>query len=124
MDGEVLTAATLYGLDGSYETFAAFTIQRYRHSDDISFDDVVAQLLDESRHQDVTPEFRQKIGLRFTGPVETGTALAAYKRRITCWHCKRLGHREDACWDKHPEQRPDQAGGAKQSASAATLSAW
>ncbi len=123
VDDEVLTAATLYGLDGTYETFAAFTVQRYRRADDISFDDVVAELLDESRRLDVTPELRQKIGLGFTGPVERGTALAAYKRgRITCWHCKKLGHREESCWTKYPEQRP--AGGAGQSAAGAAISAW
>ncbi len=123
VDNEVLTAATLYGLDSSYETFAAFTIQRYRHSDDISFDDVVAQLLDESRRQDVTPELRQKLGLGFSGPADRGTALTAYKRgRTICWHCKRPGHREDSCWDKHSELRP--TGGVKQSTALATLSAW
>jgi hypothetical protein len=28
------------------------------------------------------------------------------KKPLTCWHCKKEGHKEENCWEKYPEKRP------------------
>jgi gag-polypeptide of LTR copia-type len=29
-----------------------------------------------------------------------------FRGALTCWHCKRIGHKEEDCWIKHPEKQP------------------
>lgn len=45
-------------------------------------------------------------------PYEHETAYSARsggnnRSRVECWYCKRVGHKEENCWDKYPEKRPD-----------------
>jgi gag-polypeptide of LTR copia-type len=40
---------------------------------------------------------------------EVVKALSARGRisQLECWHCKRKGHKEENCWEKYPEKRPE-----------------
>jgi hypothetical protein len=37
------------------------------------------------------------------------TTMTTHSRghsHVECWHYKRKGHKEENCWEKHPEKRP------------------
>ena len=31
------------------------------------------------------------------------------RRSVKCGHCGKQGHKDDSCWEKHPEKRPSKA---------------
>jgi len=113
VSNEIEASALLNGLDDGYESFIVSTTQSIRQTadDEIDVEQLVSQLCDEDR--------RRTSGQTSTeiGDPNTGSALNAHgkrrypsqsdKPRPTCNHCDRDGHRQDDCWELHPEKKPD-----------------
>jgi hypothetical protein len=113
VSNEIEASALLNGLDDGYESFIVSTTQSIRQTadDEIDVEQLVSQLCDEDR--------RRTSGQTPTeiGDPNTGSALNAHgerrypsqsnKPRLTCNHCDRDGHRQDDCWELHPEKKPD-----------------
>ena len=99
---EILCGVLLNALPEIFSAWITVYTQQYREAKTVSFDDLAAQLLNENRR--LTERDLNPLGEKFIG----GQAYAARDRKggPTCWYCKRSGHREDRCWEKHPELRP------------------
>ena len=98
---EILCEVLLNALPEIFSAWITVYTQQYREAKTVSFDDLAAQLLNENRRlteRDLNP-LREKF--------LEGQAYAARDKKggLTCWYCKRSGHREDQCWEKHPELR-------------------
>ena len=94
---EILAMALLQGLDGSYKAFVSFTTQVYRTDKTISFDKLVANIIDES----------WRMGLEEQELERALRATDSAKGKGRCGHCRKIGHRSKNCWTKHPELRPN-----------------
>ena len=94
---EILATVLLQGLDGSYKAFVSFTTQVYRTDETISFDKLVANIIDESRRMG-SEEQELERALRATDSA---------KGKGRCGHCQKIGHQSKNCWTKHPELQLD-----------------
>ena len=113
VSNEIEASALLNGLDDGYESFIVSTTQSIRQTadDEIDVEQLVSQLCDEDR-QRASGQTSTEIG-----DPNTGSALNAHgkrrypsqsdKPRLTCNHCDKGGHRQDDCWELHPEMKPD-----------------
>ena len=73
----------------------SFTTQVYRTDKTISFDKLVANIIDES----------QRMGLEEQELEWALQATDLAKGKGQCGHCWKIGHRSKNCWTKHPELR-------------------
>jgi hypothetical protein len=94
---EIQCSALVHGLGDPYEAFTTSISQSYRRNETIKFEELVSQLFDESRRKDALIDDEIAHPKVYT---------AKGKKALTCWHCKREGHKEENCWEKYPEQRP------------------
>jgi hypothetical protein len=103
VSNEIEASVLLNGLDKGYESFIVATTQSFRQTadDDIDVDQLVSQLRDEDRRRAAgqTTEL---------GDASTGAALFSNPKRRprpTCNYCDTEGHKQDNCWELHPEKR-------------------
>jgi hypothetical protein len=97
VDEEIQCSALIHGLGDPYDAFVTSISQSYRQKETIKFEELVSQVFDESRRKDGIIEDELKHPRAYT---------ARGRKPLTCWHCKKEGHKEENCWEKHPEKRP------------------
>jgi hypothetical protein len=96
---EIQVSVVLNGLGSSWETFMMSVIQTYRQKEKVSLESLVSQLMDEERRK--SDNEGDPVAL-----LTRGRGSGLQRQPLKCWSCGRVGHREENCWDKHPEKRP------------------
>jgi gag-polypeptide of LTR copia-type len=92
---KVIAAYTLSNLGPEWENTVAIISQSYRSQNgDIDLLALFSQLIDESR--------RRKAIQHPEEMVMTTQARPTRPIRPKCLYCKKLGHKADKCWEKHP----------------------
>jgi hypothetical protein len=117
----------LFSLGDSYKSFIIATTQFIRQSDNdnknyINVDHLIGQLLDKDRRQKGV-----RHGVTEPGEIASlSTRSALYSNRKQSWfqwsqsqqsqfnkpcpicnYCEREGHKQDNCWDLHPEKKTE-----------------
>jgi len=98
---EIQVSVVLNGLGSTWETFVMSVTQSYRQKEKVSLDSLVSQLMDEERRK--LDNEGDPVAL-----LTRGRGTGPQRQPLKCWSCGRVGHREENCWDKHPEKRPGQ----------------
>jgi hypothetical protein len=116
ISNEIEASVLLNGLDENYENFIVATTQTFRQADDAEIDveRLISQLYDENRRRAAN---QTEIG---NPDIDTsGRALLAHGKkrphsnsnlndpRPICFHCNKIGHIKDNCWELHPEKYHD-----------------
>jgi hypothetical protein len=70
-----------------------------------TLDSLVADLLDHDKELKRTKKVNLTLGRRGVGQSSYGSSQQLSNGKH-CSHCKRDGHIEKDCWQKHPEKRP------------------
>jgi hypothetical protein len=65
--------------------------------------DLIADILDESRKAEkaTTVLYSRKLNAK-----KGSKGSSKKKESVKCGHCGKQGHKDDSCWEKHPEKRP------------------
>ncbi len=92
---EIVVSAALTGLGDLYG--ALITV--ITHGELPTLDGLNALLLDEEA----------KVLLKGVGDIPEAAYLAKARTTI-CWHCQKPGHKQDKCWELHPELKPKELG--------------
>lgn len=90
VSNELLVTAALQGLGDNFDTLVSVIT----HGEQPTFDSLTMLLLEEAHRRNVG-----SVG----GPIQI--AMKAREDRKGCWHCGRLGHKRDGCFELHPELR-------------------
>ena len=101
---KVIAAYTLNNLTADYEYTVAIISQTIRSTNlDVDLNLLFAQLLDESRR------LKSRGDVEMAMPIQGGGASNKANKPNTkpkCNHCKKTGHKEDKCWVKNPDLKP------------------
>jgi len=97
LDEWIVTSVLLANLGPSYETYVTLKRQSARTKDP-ELDEVIAELIDESRVNDTKDSTAMSIRKDQKG----GTN----KFKGICNYCKKPGHKRADCYTLHPEKRP------------------
>jgi hypothetical protein len=85
-----------------------------------TLDSMIADLLDHDKELKRTKKVNLTLGRRSVGHTTYGSSQQSSNGKH-CSHCKRDGHIEKDCWQKHPEKRPKRNKGKSYSTQALTL---
>ena len=96
---KVIAAWTLNNLTPDYESTVAMISQQFRNStDDIRIDELFAHLIDESRRL----KARDPDEMAVLSQKGRNNKKSDPKTSEKCTFCKKSGHKDTACWKKHP----------------------
>ena len=90
---EVVVSAVLIGIGSRFGTLVTVVT----HGSMPTLDSLSALLLNKEA----------KTGVVSEGTLREGAYLARghLARAAVCWHCQKPGHKQDKCWELHPELR-------------------
>ena len=94
----MLISFLIFGLDESYNTLVT-VLKNSQMDDQLTFDDAVAALLEESHHKALHED---PVALLTRVP----KPMNMQKGGTICIHCHREGHTKEQCWKLHPDLRP------------------
>jgi transposase InsO family protein len=97
LDEWIVTSVLLANLGPTYETYVTLKRQSARTKDP-ELDEVIAELIDESRVNDT----KDSTAMSLRKDQKGGT----YKFKGICNYCKKPGHKQADCYALHPEKRP------------------
>jgi transposase InsO family protein len=102
LDEWIVTSVLLANLGPGYETYVTLKRQSARTKDP-ELDEVIAELIDESR----VNETRDSTAMAIR---KARTSNSISKFQGICNHCKKPGHKQADCYLLHPEKRPKKNG--------------
>jgi transposase InsO family protein len=106
LDEWIVTSVLLANLGPTYETYVTLKRQSARTKDP-ELDEVIAELIDESRVNDT----KDAAAMSIRKEQKAGTK----KFKGICNYCKKPGHKQADCYARHPEKRPKQIPSAPRS---------
>jgi hypothetical protein len=94
----------IFGLNGAYSTLVT-VLENSSRKEDLTFDETVAALLEESRRKTINEE---PVAL-LTRTSKLVSNQKEIKEAKCCDHCHRIGHTKEQRFKLHPEHRRDTA---------------
>src|SRR5579859_3283231 len=81
--------------------------------DDVTSTIIINRLFEEYRKFLITKPEEKKMAMRADqrngGKLKSGRHTNSTKFNSKCNHCNKHGHKEDQCWTKHPELKPEKS---------------
>ena len=103
----IIAAFALNNLSNEYSPIIAAITTKYRDNEDdndIDLDDLFNAIIDESRRLKTLEPQEMAMNTQ-ARPNKASTGNSKPK----CAYCKKLGHKVEKCWKKHPELKPKKA---------------
>jgi gag-polypeptide of LTR copia-type len=91
----MLVSFLIFGLNESYNNLVT-VLENLRTEDDLTFENAVATLMEESRHKEL---YEDPMTLLLRAP----KSLNTQKKEVSCEHCHKKGHMKEQCFKLYPE---------------------